>query len=386
MSSKPDLSHILKTSKDAVKGRRDLSGRATPAKRLLISLANTCQYRCTFCVYLHDRQQADLPLKDWLSVLKQARAAGFRTLEIGSQGEPALHPHFEYIVTTAHHQGYKIEVLTNLQKYKSIRNILPHLRVLTINMNATTPAEFQTVHAADKRYFGPAIKHIADILNAIDRAGFPVEVKVNYVITKDSIRKALGFVRRFHDMIAKRLGHAPGNLRINFHHMLLTPDNHRLAPDKEELQRMLNECRAAAKIPLLQQHTNIRQFMEKTQRIIDAHTLMGPLHRDTLPTEKKYPIIKRLNGLMTCDACRDNLFIDCNGDIFGCFNPTRILFGLPAREDPAFYGNVKDGLLAKVLAAPPCGTIEMDFTNRFWKACVICGLKTRTQACIHSTT
>ncbi|MDD5020419.1 MAG: radical SAM protein [Candidatus Omnitrophica bacterium] len=354
-------------------------------KRLLISLANTCQYRCVFCVYLHDRQRADLPLKDWMSVLKQARAAGFGTLEIGSQGEPTLHPHFERIAAAGHRLGYKIEILTNLQKFKSIRNILPHLRILTINMNATTPGEFQAVHGANKRYFRPAIKHIADILNAIDRAGFPVEVKVNYVITKDSIRKALGFVKRFHEMIAKRLGRTP-RLRINFHHMLLTPGNHRLAPDKKDLQHMLNECRVAAKISLLQQHTNIRQFMEKTQRIIDAHTLMDPLNRDTLPTEKKYPIIKRLNGLMTCDACRDNLFIDCNGDIFGCFNPTRILFGLPAKEDPTFYGNVKDGLLTKVLSAPPRGAISMDFTDKFWKACVICGLKTQKQTCIHSTT
>ncbi|MDD5415076.1 MAG: radical SAM protein [Smithellaceae bacterium] len=354
-------------------------------KRLLISLANTCQYRCTFCVYLHDRQQANLPLKDWLSILKQARAAGFGTLEIGSQGEPTLHPHFEDIVSTAYRLGYKIEVLTNLQKFKSIINVLPYMSVLTVNINATAPGEFQVVHGADKKLFGQAIKHVVSILNKIERTGQPVEFKVNYVITKDSIRKALGFVKRFHEMIAKRLGRTP-RLRINFHHMLLTPGNHRLAPDKKDLQHMFNECRVAAKIPFLQQHTNIRQFMEKTQRIIDAHTLMDPLNRDTLPTEKKYPIIKRLNGLMTCDACRDNLFIDCNGDIFGCFNPTRVLFGLPAREDPTFYGNVKDGLLIKVLAAPPCGTIEMDFTNRFWKACVICGLKTRTQACIHSTT
>lgn len=355
-------------------------------KRLLISLANICQYRCAFCVYLHDRQQADLPLKDWLSVLKQARAAGFGTLEIGSQGEPTLHPHFERIATAGHRLGYKIEVLTNLQKFKAISNILPYLSILTVNINATTPGEFQAVHVANKKLFAQAIKHVAGILDTIESTGQSIEFKINYVITKDSIRKALGFVRRFHDMIAKHLGHAPENLRINFHHMLLTPDNHRLAPDKEELRRLVDGCRAAAKIPLFDEHTNIRQFIDKTQRIIDAHTLMGPLHRDTLPTEKKFPIVKRLNGLMTCDACRDNLFIDCNGDIFGCFNPTRILFGLPAREDPTFYGNVKDGLLTKVLAAAPCGTIEMDFTNKFWKACVICGLKTRTQACIHSTT
>jgi MoaA/NifB/PqqE/SkfB family radical SAM enzyme len=355
-------------------------------KRLLISLTNVCQYRCVFCVYLHDRQRADLPLKDWLSLLKQAKTAGFGTFEIGSQGEPTLHPHFERIVAAGYRLGYKIEVLTNLQKIKPIKNILPYLNILTVNINATTPAEFQAVHGADRRLFRQSLRNITSILKMIERKKQPVAFKINYVITKDSIGKALGFVKRFNDIIAKSLRHTPKGLRINFHHMLLTPHNHRLAPDKEELCRLLNECRKAEKIPLFLEHTNIRQFMEKTRRIIDAHTLMGPLNQDTLPKEKKFPIVKRLNLLMTCDASRDNLFVDCNGDIFGCFNPTRILFGLPAREDPTFYGNVKDGLLAKVLSTPPCGAIHMDFTNKFWKACVICGLKTRTQTCTRSTT
>ncbi|GEM_PF-1076765 len=357
------------------------------AKRLLISLTNTCQYRCVFCVYLHDRQKADLSLREWMSVLRQARAAGFETFEIGSQGEPTLHPYFEQIVVAGHRLGYKIEVLTNLQRIKPIKNVLPCLNILTVNINATTPREFQVVHGADKRLFGQALKNITGILKTIECTKQPVAFKVNYVITKDSVSGALGFVKRFNNIITKGLGHAPrGGLRINFHHMLLTPHNHHLAPDKEELRHLLNECRKATKIPSFLKDTNLMQFMEKTQKIVDAYTLMGPLDRDTLPTEKKFPIVKRLNNLMTCDACRDNLFIDCNGDIFGCFNPTRILFGLPAREDPTFYGNVRDGFLTKALSAPPCGAVTMDFTNKFWKACVICGLKTRTQSCIRSTT
>jgi MoaA/NifB/PqqE/SkfB family radical SAM enzyme len=46
-------------------------------KRLLISLTNACPYRCVFCVYLHDRQPADLPGATWLDILKKAKRHGF---------------------------------------------------------------------------------------------------------------------------------------------------------------------------------------------------------------------------------------------------------------------------------------------------------------------
>jgi len=348
-------------------------------KRLLISLTNACPYRCVFCVYLHDRQPADLPAEAWLDILKEAKRHGFGFLEIGSQGEPALHPDFEKIIASAYRWGYAVEVLTNLQEGKRIKKILPYLNLLTINLNATDAGEFRDIHGIKKRdAFKNALDSLKDILDLAHRKKYAVRFKINYVITKNTAAKAISFVRKFHRILLERMGR-PADLSIHFHHMLLTPHNHFLAPDKEQLRRLINEFRIAARLPFFVRTTNVLDFTKKTQQILNARTLMGPLHRNTMPNDTNSKVVKRLNGLMTCEAWKNNLFIDCNGDIFGCLNPTRILFGLPAADDPTFYGNVKDGRLAQILKTPPQPAMDMDFANRFWKACVICGLKKRTQ-------
>ncbi|MBF0618811.1 MAG: SPASM domain-containing protein [Candidatus Omnitrophica bacterium] len=342
-------------------------------KQLLISLNNTCQYRCEFCAYGRKKHSKTLSSLKWKGLLKEAYTHGYRDLEIGGQGEPALFKGFSGIVTCAHGLGFRIKLLSNIQAKRAIIPVLPRLAELTINMNALDEGQFQGIHRPAKRLsFDRALSCLAACVSAKAQA----RVNISYVVHKKNFYQAPEFPRGLFDILRDRFS-IRKPIVINYHHMLIVPWNYALCPDQKDLKKMVQILELARGNVFLRTFTNIEDFFEQTKRLLRFRALIGPLTQNSFPDNGNFLVAKKLSGRLGCSAHQDMTFIDCNGDVFGCYNPTRMIYGLPAREDQMYYGNVLKASFDELLDRQKDKALfRPDLTQRFWKPCIICGLKT----------
>ena len=345
-------------------------------QELLISLGSRCQYKCRFCVYLTKKHGDDLAFPVWADVLRRAYKAGTRSLEIGGQGEPTLSTDFLKIIQLARKLGFKIRLLTNAQDREVLANALPALEALTVNMNALTPAAFTAVHGVPSKTALPrAIKNIIWAAQAIREQALATDLRVSYVIDKLSWKGALDFPTRLAALL-KAQDKAMSPVFVNFHHMLVVPGNYDLCPGPADLTRLLKAFIKAKDDPFLKAHTNSAGFIRHTQKVLAFQRVIGPFSSDTPPGTRRARTARLLGSRSSCDACCKVIFVDCNGDVFGCYNPTRMVYGLAPEKDTLFYGNVHRVPFRRMLAhARTARPLQVDLNDRYWKVCVICGLK-----------
>jgi MoaA/NifB/PqqE/SkfB family radical SAM enzyme len=325
-----------------------------PDKRLLISIHHGCQYRCGFCVYLHARPVKTMTLGEWIVVLEKAYASGFRTLEIGGRGEPALSPDIVPIVSRAHRLGYRIELLTNAQRPDVLRAILPSISLLTINLNATTAAGFREVHQPVGRGgFKKCTDNVRAVVASAVKARHHVDLKVNYVISKRTLSGYLDFPERLHQLFAAQLG--PGRyIHVAYQHMHeYVTYGKRLGLDKGDLKKILAMFLLRKKDRGLARRTNLIEFIRKTEEL---RSRAG----------------RALSPKCVCDVYKEVLFVENNGDVFGCYNPFRSVHGLPLERDPFYWGNCSGGDPAGVLARPRDVAAMIDVSRKYWRACSLC--------------
>jgi wyosine [tRNA(Phe)-imidazoG37] synthetase (radical SAM superfamily) len=346
---------------------------------LLISLGNTCHYRCQFCVYLKRRHARVLSTAQYIEILKKSRALGFKTVEFGGQGDPINFDGFGDIAGVAHGLGYNIKVLSYIQNKELVFANLPKLSLLTVNMNATNEEEFQKIHVPKKNIaFNTTFDILVDCLRKVKEQRLSTEIRISYVVHKETYLQSVRFPEKLYTMLKQRID-LDQPIHIAFHHMLITPANYALTPDKQELEKMVKLFELANQNDFLRSHTNITDFLIRTKQMVSLYDFFGPYKVDTPVKTSEYEFIKeKVNGRFWCDGCKELVFVDCNGDVFGCWNPTRMVYGFPAEEDHMFFGNVLDEPLEEIIKRKnAAGRFYPDLTKKFWKVCVVCGLNTK---------
>ncbi len=356
---------------------RDERPAATRPGELLISLGNRCQYRCQFCAYLKGRNPKVLSASAWISLLKDARNLGFKKLEIGGQGEPALFKGFVRIVHEARALGFRIKLLSNIQHKKNILAILPALSELTVNMNALDEKGFRCLHQPQNpASFNTAIDNLADGARLITEGRSSAFLNISYVVSKTTARSVLLFPKKLWKMLQQRTN-IQHPVYVRFHHILMVPSNYHLCPDSRDLRRMIVALDKAQDNAFLMAHSNIRDFSTETKKLLTFYKLWGPFTADSIPGSKKHAAAGKISRHIWCDAAEKILFIDCDGDAFGCYNPTRTLTGIPARQDDLYLGNIQEVPVRTMLRrASKIGCFHPDITRRSWKVCAACGLRT----------
>ncbi len=340
-------------------------------KRLLISLYDGCQYHCTFCMYGYVKEAHPLSDKDsmsprqWYDVLAAAYARGFRVLEIGGRGEPTLSPVFTKVVTMAHDLGYQIELLSNALNDQVIIEILCCLRQLTINLNVVDEQGMAKIHSPSPGFsFDRCIDLVKNVVRTIQEKDLDIKLRTNYVITTQSLRKAFSFPQEINRLLAAELG--PRQFYIHYQHVhnyIKTPQY--LGFDYEGLQKVLLLARLNSRQPYLLAHTNLREFIKKTEQLIerlkpfsDNHS--GDVHHCSQETQ------------YTCEVHKQVLFIDGNGDCYGCYNPFRAVNGLPLDKDPFYFGNLISQSFEEIVAERKGFNPVMDVSKFYWRPCLLC--------------
>lgn len=344
-------------------------------RRLLISIHDRCQYRCHFCVYLQGTPSAKLGTEQWLSILEQAKASGFQTLEIGGRGEPTLSSDFIRIVSEAHDLGYKIELLSNAQNYRAILAVLPRISLLTINLNTVNENDFEKIHApAGDISFQQCVRNIRKIISYISESNLDVGLKINYVVFGPSVLSAPAFPELVNRMFAVELGRQR-RIYVCFQHMHnYVRGRGTLGIDINRLSKYLLFFKAFGPNEYLYRYSNVSEFLEKTRQM--AEQLGGMKGRQGKPGKKEGASRRKAEKTRyVCDVYKKVLFVDNNGDLYGCFNPFRVANGLPIREDPFYCGNVVSQDLRQAVCRQLRPAPIIDVSRPYWQACLLCKAK-----------
>ena len=348
-------------------------------KRLLVSLYDGCQYRCGFCMYGYVKETQPLSKKEtmteqqWCDVLSAAFAQGFRTLEIGGRGEPTLNPAFTRIVAQAHALGYHIELLSNALNDQAIIGILPMIRLLTINLNAVDEKGMAAIHLPYPGFsFDRCVSLVKNVISAISSQGLDIELRTNYVVTRKSLKEAFSFPQQINLLLSQELG--PGrHFYVSYQHVhdyIKTPEY--LGFDYEGLQKVLLLARLNSREKYLSEYSNLRAFIAKTEKLIER---LEPFSEKSGREGKlcaKYT-------QYTCEVHRQVLFIDGNGDCYGCYNPFRAVNGLAIDKDPFYFGNLNSLSFGDIAAERKNFDPVMDVSKSYWRPCLLCKAKEMPQ-------
>ncbi len=341
-------------------------------KRLLISLYDGCQYRCGFCMYGYVKETQPLSKKDsmseqhWYDVLSAAYARGFRVLEIGGRGEPTLNPAFTKVVARAHELGYHIELLSNALHDKAIIEILPLIRKLTINLNAVDEEGMARIHVPYPGFsFDRCVALVKNVVSAISTQNLNIKLRTNYVVTKQSLKDAFSFPEQVNLLLAPELG-PQRHFYISYQHVhdyIKTPEY--LGFDYKGLQRVLLLARLNSRQKFLLEYTNLMEFIKKTEKLIER---LKPFSEK--PSRDANHCSKHAH--YTCEVHRQVLFIDGNGDCYGCYNPFRAVNGLPIDKDPFYFGNLMSQTFEQITAQRKEFDPVMDVSKPYWRPCLLC--------------
>jgi len=336
-------------------------------KRLLVSLYDGCQYHCTFCMYGYVKEAHPLSDKDsmsaqhWYDTLLAAYAHGFRVLEIGGRGEPTLNPVFTKVVTMAHGLGYKIELLSNALNDKAIMEILPFIRQLTINLNAVNEEGLAKIHQPSPGFsFERCVGLVKNVLRNIRDRGLDIKLRTNYVMTTQSLKDAFSFPSEVNRLLAEELdGKSLHVCYQHVHNYIKTPQY--LGFDYEGLQKVLLLARLNSRHRDLLDRTNLLEFIKKTEKLLER------LKPFSSGQEEKTHACS-----YTCDVHQYVLFIDGNGDCYGCYNPFRAVNGLPIEKDPFYFGNLLSQSFEEIVSGREEFNPVMDISKHYWRPCLLC--------------
>jgi organic radical activating enzyme len=341
-------------------------------KRLLVSLYDGCQYRCGFCMYGYVKETQPLSKKDsmseqhWYDVLSAAYARDFRVLEIGGRGEPTLNPAFTRVVARAHQLGYHIELLSNALNDKAIIEILPLIQKLTINLNAVDEEGMARIHVPYPGFtFDRCVALVKNVVSAVSAKNLNIELRTNYVLTKQSFKDAFSFPQQVNRLLAPELG-SGRHFYISYQHVhdyIKTPEY--LGFDYEGLQKILLLARLNSRQKFLLEYTNLTEFIKKTEKLIER---LKPFSEK--PSGDATHCSKHTH--YTCEVHRHVLFIDGNGDCYGCYNPFRAVNGLPIDKDPFYFGNLMSQTFEQIAAERNGFDPVMDVSKPYWRPCLLC--------------
>jgi MoaA/NifB/PqqE/SkfB family radical SAM enzyme len=312
-------------------------------------------------------QKDSMSAQQWYDVLSRAHKYGFRVLEVGGRGEPTLSPVFTNVVALAHDLGYRIELLSNALNDKAIVEILPYLKKLTINLNAVNEQSMSDIHQPSPGFsFDRSIGLVKNVLKSIQSLKLDIELRTNYVVTKQSLKTMFTFPQQVNHLFSKELGDR--KIYISYQHVhnyIKTPQY--LGFDFEGLQKVLMLAQLNNRNMSLLNNTNLAEFIKKTEKLIDQ---LKPF------SEKSQGDWGHCSSTQyTCEVHKYLMFIDGNGDCFGCYNPFRMVNGLSVDKDPFYFGNLLKQNFEEVFSEKNGFYPRMDVTKQYWRPCLLCKAK-----------
>ena len=157
----------LKCLAQADKIKEILAGKIPPPAVLNLDLTNKCNFKCKHC-YVEDiiSNRIEMPFEVAIKIIREAAAAGVKSILFTGGGEPTLHPSFINCVKAAEVFRMSIGLTTNGSNLNmfGIWSTLSRLKYLRISFDAGTKETYAKVHGTSEDMFYQVLGRASDII------------------------------------------------------------------------------------------------------------------------------------------------------------------------------------------------------------------------------
>lgn len=152
-----------------------------------------CNFRCLFCfTEFQKAQPLSMDREVLLKVMRDAAAAGVRSVGILGDGEPTLHPALAEAVELGHSLGLDIGLATNGLRFtpELAQRILPHLVWVRFTTCAATPETFSAIHGVPPAARDTVMDNIRAATSIRDTMGLDVTIGMQMIMVPENIHEA----------------------------------------------------------------------------------------------------------------------------------------------------------------------------------------------------
>jgi radical SAM protein with 4Fe4S-binding SPASM domain len=155
-----------------------------------ISVTDSCNYSCIFCVYDSlKRKKKFLDMGRSLKIIRELADNGLKGLFFSGEGEPLIHPNIVDFITRSRRAGVECALNTNgfFLTQKMSRQLLKSLTFMRVSINGCNPKNYQKIHMATPEAYGRVIRNLADAVKVRKEEGLTTTIGVQCIILKENI-------------------------------------------------------------------------------------------------------------------------------------------------------------------------------------------------------
>ena len=150
-----------------------------------MALTRACNFGCQYC-YAMVQENERLPITaDVMSrFLDDCAEVGVKGISLVSDGESTLSPAFVHTIVRAGQLGLSMAVGTNayLLNERKLREILPHLTYLRVNITAGEPRRYAEIMGVKEQWFPRVIENIRTMVRLKRELGLSVTIGLQMVL------------------------------------------------------------------------------------------------------------------------------------------------------------------------------------------------------------
>lgn len=161
------------------------TGRCAPIT-VDMALTQACNFRCHYCYATLQRQDEHFPInkKVMTDFIDDAAEIGVKAISLVSDGESTINPAYVHSIQYGKSKGIDMASGTNafLLKEKVLREIMPHLTYLRVNITAGEPARYMEIMGVKAGWFEQVCENIKTMMRLKKENGYACTVGMQMVL------------------------------------------------------------------------------------------------------------------------------------------------------------------------------------------------------------
>lgn len=151
-----------------------------------MALTQACNFRCVYCYAEMQRQDQHFPInkKVMTDFLDDCAEVGVKAISLVSDGESTINPAYIHTIQYGKSKGLDMASGTNayLLKEKVLREIMPHLTYLRVNITAGEPERYKQIMGVKDGWFEQVCENIRTMMRLKKENGWECTVGMQAVI------------------------------------------------------------------------------------------------------------------------------------------------------------------------------------------------------------
>ena len=151
-----------------------------------MALTQACNYRCTYCYATMQRQDEHFPINKQVMTdfIDDCAEVGVKAISLVSDGESTINPAYIHTIQYGAARGLSMASGTNafLLKEDKLRQIMPHLTYLRVNITAGEPERYKQIMGVKDGWFEQVCENIKTMMRLKKENGWECTVGMQAVL------------------------------------------------------------------------------------------------------------------------------------------------------------------------------------------------------------